>query len=173
VQCRVLVAEVWQAHDPPHEHVVVGSVLEAVVVAAERGAHYAEHEDVPEIHPRPPGRVVLLPLRDFGFEQSEHLFVDLGRLEDPLQPGKHGREFVAALGGDRHVLDGRLPEHQLVVESLAHADTSARIIGQLTPCDAVSRALRAVRAPADPFIRGAFVAPHPVMLGPGCFSLRH
>ncbi len=63
---------------------------------------------------------MLLVVGDFGFEQGEDLFVDVGIGENPQESGEHGWHFVAAFGGNKDILDGGLAEGELDGESLAH-----------------------------------------------------
>ncbi len=73
---------------------------------------------MPEIHPGPPG--VLLVPDDLLLKQREDLFVDFRGREYPLQSGEHGRQLVAAPGGNGNFLDRGLTKADLSVESFAH-----------------------------------------------------
>jgi|GEM_PF-2074924 len=110
--------ELRKSHDRPDQHVIVGGMLQAVVVAVQSQSHHPEHQNVPEIHPGPPG--VLLVPDDLLFEQRKYLLVDFRGRENPLQPGEDGRKLIAALGGNGNLLDRSLTKTNLSVESFAH-----------------------------------------------------
>ena len=98
--------KVRQAHDLTHQAVVVGDVFEPVVVASEAQSDDSEHEDVPEIHPRAAG--LLLISNNLAFEQSKNFLIDLGSFENPLQPGENWRQFITAIERDGNAFDGSL-----------------------------------------------------------------
>mgnify|MGYP007026204959 CR=1 FL=1 len=107
----LLFEKIGKAHDGPHQAVIVRDMLQAVVVAIQGQAHHSEHQDVPEIHPGASG--LLLIADDSLFEQRENLLINFRGSEDPLQAGQHGREFVAALVGNGHLLDRGLTKLDL------------------------------------------------------------
>jgi hypothetical protein len=75
--------EVREAHDLTHQAVVVGNVFDPVVVASEAQSDDSEHEDVPEIHPRAAGLLLISNNLAFDF------LTDLGSFENSLQPGEN------------------------------------------------------------------------------------
>lgn len=105
------------AEELAHEGVEIRDVVEAVVVAVEAEPDDAEDENLPEVHAGAAGG--FFGYFAFGadaFEDGEDFAVDLGGVENPLQSGEDGREFIARFGGDFDFFDGDGSEGELDVE---------------------------------------------------------
>lgn len=105
------------AEELAHKGVEVGDVVEAVVVAVEAEPDDAEDEDLPEVHAGAAGGFFgFFAFGPEAFEDGEDFAVDLGGVEDPLETGEDGREFVAGFGGDFDLFNGDGSEGELDVE---------------------------------------------------------
>src|SRR6266481_400125 len=107
-----------QAQDLPQQTIVIGQVFQPVVVTVQRQTHDPQDQNVPQIQTRSPGG--LLAAAHLLFQQLKNLAVELGGLENPLQPRQHRRQFVPAPSRQHHFFGWCPAQRQLNLESFAH-----------------------------------------------------
>lgn len=98
---------------------MVRQVVESVEVAAQTLLEHPQHQNLPQLHPRPPYRTIHL---------RQHVLVQQGKQPRPqrlvapevLKPLQHRRRVVPRLGVEPDFVDGHLTEPELPSVNLSH-----------------------------------------------------
>ena len=107
-----LVTEVAVAQERAYRIVMVRQFVKTVEVAAQPLLQNAQHQNLPQIHPRTPDRVVGL-WQDVLIQQCQQPRPQLFVAPDVLKPLQHRRDVVPRLRVDPNLLDRHLTELKL------------------------------------------------------------
>ena len=120
------VAEITVPQERAYRLVMVRQVVQTVEVTAQALLENAQHQDLPQLHPRTPNRAVGLR-HDMLVQQRKQTSAQLLVGPDVLKPLQHRRDVVPRLRVDPDLLDGHLSDLELPPVHFSHGVAVAKI----------------------------------------------
>ena len=120
------VAEITVPQERAYRLVMVRQVVQTVEVTAQALLENAQHQDLPQLHPRTPDRAVGLR-HDMLVQQRKQTSAQLLVGPDVLKPLQHRRDVVPRLRVDPDLLDGHLSDLELPPVDFSHGVAVAKI----------------------------------------------
>ena len=132
------VAEITVPQERAYRLVMVRQVVQTVEVTAQALLENAQHQDLPQLHPRTPNRAVGLR-HDMLVQQRKQTSAQLLVGPDVLKPLQHRRDVVPRLRVDPDLLDGHLSDLELPPVHFSHGVAVAKIPPKETRIDDLNR----------------------------------